>query len=42
MLRFKHVGLNPKLECYQICERGWDHFLKSSLKTMSKQARAGL
>ncbi len=32
LLHFEHEGLTPKLECYQICEKGWDHFLKKSLK----------
>jgi len=28
-LAFRHVGLSPKLECYDHCEAGWDHFLDS-------------
>jgi uncharacterized protein YndB with AHSA1/START domain len=28
-LAFRHVGLSPKLECYDDCEAGWDHFLAS-------------
>ena len=28
-LAFQHVGLSPKLECYDQCEAGWDHFLDS-------------
>ncbi len=32
LLDFEHVGLMPGLDCYEICERGWDHFLKHSLK----------
>lgn len=31
-LDFIHNGLNPAMECYHICEKGWDHFLKNSLK----------
>jgi uncharacterized protein YndB with AHSA1/START domain len=31
LLRFEHEGLVPQLECYQICEQGWGHFLKQSL-----------
>src|SRR5260370_31948360 len=33
---FVHQGLIPQLECYEICERGWDHYarsLKSYLET---------
>jgi uncharacterized protein YndB with AHSA1/START domain len=32
LLHFEHEGLLPQLECYQICEQGWGHFLKTSLK----------
>jgi uncharacterized protein YndB with AHSA1/START domain len=28
-LCFRHEGLAPKLECYETCELGWDHFLGS-------------
>ncbi|HSS09623.1 MAG TPA: SRPBCC domain-containing protein [Acidimicrobiales bacterium] len=28
-LNFHHVGLGPELECYGICEPGWDRFLAS-------------
>ena len=31
-LHFVHDGLTPDLECYALCEGGWDHFLKTSLK----------
>jgi len=34
VLHFEHEGLTPQLECYQICEDGWGHFLKSSLKQL--------
>lgn len=27
-----HEGLIPSLECYEICEQGWDYFFVSSLK----------
>ena len=27
-----HIGLQPNLECYEICEAGWDHFFMKSLK----------
>jgi uncharacterized protein YndB with AHSA1/START domain len=30
-LRFRHVGLIPRLSCYETCESGWDHFLSSLL-----------
>ena len=28
-LRFQHVGLKPKLMCYDDCRQGWEHFLAS-------------
>jgi len=29
---FKHDGLVPSLECYEVCEQGWDYFFVNSLK----------
>ena len=26
-----HVGLSPKLECFEDCTGGWNHYVKSSL-----------
>ena len=28
-LRFRHAGLEPRLECYDQCRPGWDYFLPS-------------
>ncbi len=28
-LSFRHTGLTPKLECFDECKAGWDHFLPS-------------
>jgi uncharacterized protein YndB with AHSA1/START domain len=28
-LAFRHRGLTPKLECFDGCKSGWDHFLPS-------------
>ena len=28
-LAFRHHGLTPRLECFQDCRSGWDHFLPS-------------
>jgi uncharacterized protein YndB with AHSA1/START domain len=29
ILKFCHVGLVPKLQCYSDCRSGWEHFLGS-------------
>lgn len=29
---FVHEGLIPSLNCYNICETGWDHYFVNSLK----------
>jgi uncharacterized protein YndB with AHSA1/START domain len=31
LLKFRHAGLNPTLDCYETCEIGWEHFLASLL-----------
>ena len=31
-LNFEHQGLTPKLNCYEICDAGWTHFICTSLK----------
>jgi uncharacterized protein YndB with AHSA1/START domain len=28
-LRFRHLGLTPKLECFDMCHEGWTHYLGS-------------
>ncbi len=28
-LFFRHHGLTPQLDCYDMCRQGWDHFLPS-------------
>ena len=32
VLRFEHLGLTPELQCYDLCENGWNHFLASLLQ----------
>jgi uncharacterized protein YndB with AHSA1/START domain len=41
VLHFEHEGLSPQLECYAICEQGWNHFLKNSLKGYVETGRGG-
>jgi len=31
-LFFEHKGLTPELNCYEICDAGWTHFIVTSLK----------
>lgn len=31
-LLFEHKGLTPNLKCYNMCSKGWDTFIKQSLK----------
>lgn len=31
-IHFEHIGLNPDLLCYDICQAGWDFFFLESLK----------
>lgn len=28
-LRFRHEGLSPRLDCYDMCRTGWDQYLPS-------------
>jgi uncharacterized protein YndB with AHSA1/START domain len=28
-IRFRHVGLRPELECFDMCRDGWNHFMPS-------------
>ena len=30
-VQFAHVGLLPAVECYEMCVKGWDQYVKSSL-----------
>jgi hypothetical protein len=33
-VRFTHVGLTPKLECYGNCSSGWNHYIETSLPNL--------
>jgi uncharacterized protein YndB with AHSA1/START domain len=28
-VRFRHIGLTPQLECFDMCHSGWTHYLAS-------------
>ena len=30
-IKFTHLGLVPKFQCYESCVKGWDYFIKESL-----------
>ena len=30
-INFTHNGLVPGMECYNGCEKAWDHYIKESL-----------
>ena len=30
-IKFTHVGLVPEVECYEMCVKGWDEYVKGSL-----------
>jgi uncharacterized protein YndB with AHSA1/START domain len=32
LLEFEHLGLKPELECFAICQKGWNYFLRRSLR----------
>lgn len=37
-LDFEHIGLTPALECYQLCNDGWTHFM-NSLRRLAEDGR---
>lgn len=30
-IHFMHIGLTPAVECYNVCIKGWDQYIKGSL-----------
>ncbi len=30
-IHFTHIGLVPEVECYDMCVKGWDQYVKGSL-----------
>lgn len=33
-IQFTHSGLVPKFECYTVCSKAWDFYIKSSLRRL--------
>ena len=33
-IRFTHQGLDPTVECFEACTKGWDYYINTSLKTL--------
>lgn len=33
LVTFVHEGLVPGLKCYEVCKRGWSHFIEDSLQS---------
>ncbi|MDF1697945.1 MAG: hypothetical protein P1U56_19010 [Saprospiraceae bacterium] len=31
-ISFSHIGLTPALNCFDVCRKGWDFFISTSLK----------
>jgi ketosteroid isomerase-like protein len=38
-LHFEHRGLTPALDCYDVCENGWDFFLRRSVAQLLATGR---
>jgi Activator of Hsp90 ATPase homolog 1-like protein len=38
-IQFTHVGLEPQLECYDNCVKGWDQYIKGSLAKLINESK---
>jgi hypothetical protein len=38
-IQFTHVGLEPQVECYDICAKGWDQYVKGSLDKLLNEGK---
>jgi hypothetical protein len=36
---FTHVGLVPEIECYNDCRKGWDFYIKESLRKLITEGK---
>ena len=39
ILDFHHIGLQPSLECFGSCSKGWTHYLQNSLVGFIKEGK---
>ncbi len=38
-IQFTHVGLEPQVECYDTCVKGWDQYFKDSLAKLVNEGK---
>ena len=38
-IQFTHVGLEPQVECYDSCVKGWDQYFKGSLAKLINEGK---
>jgi hypothetical protein len=38
-IQFTHVGLVPRVECYEDCVKGWDQYIKDSLAKLINEGK---
>ena len=38
-ISFTHVGLVPEIECYNDCRKGWDFYIKESLRKLITEGK---
>jgi hypothetical protein len=38
-IEFTHVGLVPQVECYGMCVKGWDQYVKDSLSKLINEGK---
>ena len=38
-IRFTHIGLEPQVECYDGCVKGWDQYFKGSLAKLINEGK---
>jgi hypothetical protein len=38
-IQFTHIGLEPQVECYDMCVKGWDQYFKDSLAKLINEGK---